>query len=135
MSVLRLLFNLFWVILGGLLMALDWLLAGVIVCITIIGIPWARAAFNLASFTLWPFGREAVERESVTGAHDIGTGALGLIGNVVWFVFAGIWLFIGHIVSALVCAITIIGIPFAIQHLKIAFVALAPIGKSVVKAG
>jgi len=78
--------------------------------------------------------RDPAPRPHGCGAHDVGTGALGLIGNVLWFVFAGIWLFVGHIVSALACAITIIGIPFAIQHLKIALAALAPIGKSVVKA-
>ena len=77
-------------------------------------------------------GNEAVSRKELTRQTDIGTGALGLIGNVIWFVFAGLWLAIGHLISALLCFVTLIGIPFGLQHLKLAGVALAPVGKTIV---
>lgn len=83
-------------------------------------------------FCFVPFGREAIDRKELTGKDDLGTGVLGLVGNVIWFVFGGLWLAIGHVGSAIACAITIIGIPFAVQHLKLAGCALAPIGKTVV---
>ncbi|HEU4727479.1 MAG TPA: YccF domain-containing protein [Kofleriaceae bacterium] len=124
--------NIIWFVCGGLFMALGWWLAGVIMAISIIGIPWARSCFVLGSFCLFPFGREAIDRRELTGQSDLGTGALGLVGNVVWFVFAGLWLAIGHIGSAVANFMTIIGIPFGIQHLKLAACALAPIGKTVV---
>lgn len=131
-AMLRFLFNLLWFILGGLPMALGWWLAGVIMAITLIGLPWARACFVIGQFALWPFGREAVDRRQVTGRDDLGTGALGLLGNLVWFVFAGLWLALGHLGSALVCFVTLIGIPFGWQHLKLAAIALMPIGKTIV---
>jgi uncharacterized membrane protein YccF (DUF307 family) len=115
-------------------MALGWVIAAVIMAITIIGLPWARAAFNIAVYTLLPFGQRAVSRELVTGEHDIGTGPLGLIGNLIWLVLAGWWLALGHLVTAVVLAVTIIGIPFAWAHLKLAGIALWPIGKVIVPA-
>jgi uncharacterized membrane protein YccF (DUF307 family) len=124
--------NVIWVVLGGFAMAIAWFLVGVIAAISIVGLPWARACFNIANFSLWPFGREAVNRAALTGREDIGTGPLGLIGNVIWLVFFGIWLAIGHVGAAIACAITIIGIPFAIQHLKLAGISLMPIGMTVV---
>lgn len=124
--------NVLWVIFGGIQMALAWLLVSLVMFVSIIGIPWGRASFNMAIFHLWPFGREIVSREELTGEEDMGTGGLGFIGNVLWFVFAGIWLAIGHIFFAAALAITIIGIPFAWQHVKIAGMALAPIGKTVI---
>ncbi|MFZ9946721.1 MAG: YccF domain-containing protein [Vulcanococcus sp.] len=126
------LLNLLWVLLGGLVMALGWWLAGVLCAITIVGLPWARSCFVIGSFSLWPFGQEAVSRRELSGRHDLGTGPLGLIGNVVWFVVAGWWLAIGHLASALACFVTIIGIPFGIQHIKLALIALAPVGMTVV---
>ena len=84
------------------------------------------------SFCFFPFGREAIDRKELTDKGDLGTGALGLAGNIVWFIFAGIWLALGHVISAVLNAMTIIGIPFAIQHLKLAGCALAPVGKTVV---
>jgi uncharacterized membrane protein YccF (DUF307 family) len=129
---LRALGNIIWFVFGGLVLAIAWVVAGIVMAITIVGIPWAKSCFVIAQFTLWPFGREAVDRRDLTGRTDIGTGALGFLGNVVWFLVAGLWLAIGHIASALACAITIIGIPFAVQHLKLAMVSLAPIGKSIV---
>mgnify|MGYP001469343117 CR=1 FL=1 len=129
---LALIFNILWLILGGLPMAAAWLLATILMFVSIVGIPWGRACFNIFLFTLWPFGREAIDREVLTGKPDLGTGVLGGIGNVLWLLVAGIWLAIGHVVAAIADAITIIGIPFAIQHLKLAGVSLWPIGKTVV---
>jgi uncharacterized membrane protein YccF (DUF307 family) len=131
-GVLRLLFNLFWVVLGGFWMALLWCLVGLLCIVTIIFIPWARACFTIAGFTLWPFGRVAISRAVLTGQDDIGTGTLGLIGNLVWLVLAGFWLALAHLAVAVINAVTIIGIPFAWQHVKLAGIALAPIGMTVV---
>jgi len=128
----RLVLNLLWFVLGGFWMGVGWVLAGLLMMISIIGIPWARSCFVLAGFSFFPFGREAISRRELTGRDDLGTGALGLLGNVVWLVLAGIWLAIGHVASAILSAATIIGIPFAVQHLKLALCALAPIGMSVV---
>jgi uncharacterized membrane protein YccF (DUF307 family) len=124
--------NVIWVVLGGFVMAVAWCLAGVVAALSIIGLPWARACFNIASFSLWPFGREAVNRAMLTGRADLGTGPLGLLGNILWLLFFGAWLAIGHILAAIACAITIIGIPFAIQHIKLAGISLMPIGMTVV---
>lgn len=124
--------NVLWFIFGGFLMGLAWWFFGILAFITIIGIPWAKACFVIGQFTFLPFGREAISRKALTQKDDIGTGFLGLIGNIIWFIFAGAWLAIGHLVSALACFITIIGIPFGIQHLKLAGLALAPIGKTIV---
>jgi len=132
MSLLRLLLNLLWIITGGVWMALAWLIAAVIMVITIIGIPWARAAFNIAFYTLLPFGHRAVPRTWVTGYEDVGTGPLGCLGNVIWLLLAGWWLALGHLVAAILLAITIIGLPFAWAHLKLAGLALWPIGKVIV---
>jgi len=132
MSLLRLLLNLLWIITGGVWMALAWLIAAVIMVITIIGIPWARAAFNIAFYTLLPFGHRAVPRTWVTGYEDVGTGPLGCLGNLIWLLLAGWWLALGHLVAAILLAITIIGLPFAWAHLKLAGLALWPIGKVIV---
>ena len=132
MSPLSILLNLLWIVFGGLEMALGWLIAAVIMAITIIGIPWARAAFNIAGYTLLPFGQRAVSRAEHLGQHDAGTGLLGFIGNIIWLILAGWWLALGHLIAAIVFAITIIGIPFAWAHLKLAGIALWPIGKMIV---
>lgn len=124
--------NVLWLVLGGFWMALGWWLAGVILAVTIIGLPWARSCFVLGAFSLWPFGRMAVPRDRVNGRPDIGTGALGVVGNVVWLVLAGWWLAIGHVMAAIANFVTIIGIPFGFQHLKLALIALAPVGQTVV---
>ena len=126
------LLNILWVVLGGLVMALGWWLAGLLCAITIVGLPWARSCFVIGRFSLWPFGQEAVNRQELSGRGDLGTGPLGLIGNVLWFVVAGWWLAIGHLTSALACFVSIVGIPFGIQHVKLAVIALAPVGMTVV---
>jgi len=125
--------NIIWFLFGGVIMALLWALCGAILAITVIGIPWARACFVIAQFNLCPFGRDLINRKDLTGQDDLGTGTLGLIGNIIWFLVAGWWLALGHILAACACAITIIGIPFALQHLKLAAISLAPIGKTIVK--
>jgi uncharacterized membrane protein YccF (DUF307 family) len=132
MSLLRLLLNLLWIVLGGALMAAGWLMAAVLMAVTIIGLPWTRAAFNIALYAFLPFGHKAVPRAVYTGHEDIGTGPLGFLGNVIWFVFAGWWLALGHLIAAIAFAVTIIGLPFAWAHLKLAGVALWPIGTMIV---
>jgi len=132
MSFLSLLLNILWIVFGGLWMAVAWVIAAVIMAITIIGIPWARAAFNIALYTLLPFGQKAVSRAEYTGQEDIGTGPLGVIGNVIWLLLAGWWLALGHLVFAILLAVTIIGIPFAWAHFKLAALALWPIGRMIV---
>lgn len=129
---LRFIANVIWFLCGGVLMGLGWWLAGLVAAITIIGLPWARACFVIGTFSFWPFGSEAVSRAELTGRSDLGTGPLGFVGNVIWFLLAGWWLAVGHVASALACFITIIGIPFGLQHLKLAVIALAPIGMAVV---
>jgi uncharacterized membrane protein YccF (DUF307 family) len=113
-------------------MALGWLLAAVIMALTIVGLPWARSALTIARYTLLPFGYTAVRRDDYYGREDLGTGFLGTLGNILWLVFAGWWLALGHIVAAVALAVTIIGIPFAWAHLKLAWLALWPIGKDIV---
>jgi uncharacterized membrane protein YccF (DUF307 family) len=134
MSPLSFLLNLLWIVFGGLWMAAGWVVAAIIMAITIIGLPWARAAFNIASYALLPFGRKAVSRAEHLGTHDIGTGPFGLLGNIVWLVLAGWWLALGHLLTAILLAMTIIGIPFAWAHFKLAGIALWPIGKMIVDA-
>jgi uncharacterized membrane protein YccF (DUF307 family) len=121
------LLNLLWIIFGGVEMAAGWLLAAVIMAITIIGLPWARAALTIAIYALLPFGHTVIDRPS--GA--IG-GTLGFIGNLIWLVLAGWWLALGHLIAAIVLAVTIIGIPFAWAHLKLAGISLWPVGRDVI---
>ncbi len=124
--------NILWFILGGFVMGLAWCFFGLIAYISIVGIPWGRSCFVIAGFSFFPFGKEAISRDELTQTKDIGTSGFGTLGNILWFVFAGLWLAIGHIFSAVACFITIIGIPFGLQHLKLAGVSLAPIGKTIV---
>jgi uncharacterized membrane protein YccF (DUF307 family) len=131
MPAVSLLLNIVWILLGGLWMAVGWMVAAVIMAITIIGLPWARAAFNIGVYSLLPFGQQAIDR-GLTGQQDIGTGPLGLIGNLIWLVLAGWWLALGHLITAILWAVTIVGLPFAWAHLKLAGLALWPIGKVIV---
>jgi uncharacterized membrane protein YccF (DUF307 family) len=134
MSPLSLLLNLLWIIFGGFWMAVGWVIAALIMAITIVGLPWTWSALTIASYTLLPFGYTVVSRAEYAGREDIGTGPLGLIGNLIWLVLAGWWLALSHLIIALLWAITIIGLPFAWAHLKLARLALWPIGKMVVPA-
>jgi uncharacterized membrane protein YccF (DUF307 family) len=132
MPVTSLLFNLLWIVFGGLWMAIAWGIAAVVMAISIVGLPWARAAFNIAVYTLLPFGQMAVSRAEYTGHEDLGPGPLGVIGNLIWLLLAGWWLALAHLALAFLLALTIIGIPFAWAHLKLAGLALWPIGKMIV---
>jgi uncharacterized membrane protein YccF (DUF307 family) len=132
MPLLILVMNIIWFVLGGFIAGLAWILAGIIMAITIVGLPWARSCFMLARFSFWPFGYDIASRDKLYGRGDMGTGTLGTIGNVIWFVLAGWWLAVMHISAAIALAVTIIGIPFAWQHVKLAIASLFPIGKSVV---
>jgi uncharacterized membrane protein YccF (DUF307 family) len=124
--------NVLWFVFGGFVMGLGWWVAGLLALITIVGIPWAKACFVIGQFAFFPFGKVAISRKDLSKQDDIGTGTLGLLGNILWFIFAGVWLAIGHLLTALMCFVTIIGIPFGYQHLKLAMLALAPIGKTIV---
>jgi uncharacterized membrane protein YccF (DUF307 family) len=121
---MRLLLNILWFVLGGWISGSLWLLAGVILAITIVGLPWTPAAFRMAGFSYWPFGRVVVDRRA---------GAASLLLNILWFVLGGWWLALHHIVLAAALAVTLIGIPFAWQHVKLAILALTPVGKAVVE--
>ena len=134
MAPVSILLNILWILIGGAWMAAAWLIAAVIMAITIVGLPWARAALNIAVYTLLPFGQRAVRRDSLTDRSDIGTGPLGMIGNLIWLVLAGWWLALGHVLTAVIWAVTIIGLPFAWAHFKLAGIALWPIGREIVPA-
>ena len=132
MSPVSLVLNLIWIVFVGGLMAFAWVVVGLVMAITVIGMPWARAAFVIAGYTFFPFGRAAVNRRDVTGRGDLGTGDLGFLGNVLWFIFAGWWLALGHVFAGIACAVTIIGLPLAVAHFKLVRISLAPIGLTIV---
>lgn len=121
---MRTLLNIIWLVLCGLWMALAYIVAGIICCILIITIPFGIASFRIAGFALWPFGRTIV--------RDPRSGAPSVIGNVIWFVFAGLWLAIGHLTTGLALCITIIGIPLGIGSFKMIPISLVPLGKIIV---
>ena len=121
---MRILLNIIWLIFGGLWLALGYFAAGLICCILIITIPFGIASFRIGIYALWPFGKTTVERPTA--------GAMSLIGNVIWIRVAGIWLALGHIATALAMAVTIIGIPLAVAHLKMIPISLMPLGKEIV---
>jgi uncharacterized membrane protein YccF (DUF307 family) len=124
--------NFLWFLLGGLITGIAWYIVGCVATLTVVGLPWARSCFMLGNFSFAPFGRDVIDRETLKGRRDLGTGNIGCVGNAVWFIFAGWWLAVLHLISAAVSAITIIGIPFAVQHLKLAGASLFPVGKTVV---
>ena len=125
---MRLLGNIIWFVFGGFVMGVAWWIAGVVIAITIIGIPFSIAAFRIGLLSFWPFGREVVDRPSRGETRSI----LELIGNVIWIVLCGLWLALGHLIWAFLLAITVIGIPFALQHVKLAKLSLMPFGKDIV---
>jgi uncharacterized membrane protein YccF (DUF307 family) len=121
---MRLLLNVLWFIFGGWISGTLWLLAAVVLAVTIVGLPWTPAALRIAGFSYWPFGRTIVDRPA---------GATSMLLNLVWLVFAGWWLALHHILAAAALAVTIIGLPFAFQHLKLALISLTPVGKVVIE--
>ena len=130
---MRLILNILWFILGGWISGTLWILAGVLLAITVVGLPWSMAAFRIAGFSYWPFGRQVVSRAELSRRGDLGTGAVGFLLNILWFIFGGWYLAIHHIVLGIGLCVTIIGIPFGLQHLKLAIISLAPVGKAVVE--
>jgi uncharacterized membrane protein YccF (DUF307 family) len=130
---LTLILNILWFIFGGFFAGLAWLFAGLLLAITFVGLPWAQAAFRIGLFTFMPFGREVVSRRAMTGRDDLGTGPLGFLLNVVWFLLGGWYIALAHLVIGVIQLVLIITIPFGIQHLKLAVIALAPIGKEVIE--
>lgn len=122
---MRLLMNILWFVFGGWISGTLWLLAGAILTVTVVGLPWTPAAFRIAGFSYWPFGKLVIDR---------GTKPTSMILNILWFILAGWWLALHHLVLAVGLAVTIIGIPFAWQHVKLAILSVTPVGKAVVEA-
>ncbi|HYH59225.1 MAG TPA: YccF domain-containing protein [Thermoleophilaceae bacterium] len=123
---MRTLLNIIWVVLSGLWLAIGYAIAGVVMCILIITIPFGLQAFKLAGYSFWPFGRTVVKRPDAGGAS--------VVGNILWLVLAGWWLALLHLVAAVLLAITIIGIPLAIGNVKLVPAALWPFGREIVEA-
>jgi uncharacterized membrane protein YccF (DUF307 family) len=120
---MRLVLNVIWLVFGGLFLALGYALAGLVCFILIVTIPFGVAAFRIANYTLWPFGRELVRKPTA--------GVASAVGNVIWFIIAGWWLALGHIATALAQFVTIIGIPLGIANLKLVPVSLFPLGHEI----
>jgi len=125
-GLVKTLLNLIWLVLAGLWLALGYVLAGIVCCILIITIPFGIASFRMASYALWPFGRTVVDKPTA--------GAFSVIGNIIWLVVAGWWLALGHILTGVAQAITIIGIPLALANWKMVPISLFPLGKQIVPA-
>lgn len=116
--------NIIWVIFGGFIIAIEYFIAGFVMMITIIGIPFGLQSFKLGVLALWPFGSKVEKIEN-------SSGCLSLVMNVIWFFVGGIWIALSHLFWALFFCITIIGIPFAKQHFKLIGLALAPFGRRI----
>jgi uncharacterized membrane protein YccF (DUF307 family) len=124
---MRTLLNLFWVVFGGgFIIWLEYVAIGALLCLTVVGIPWGVQCFKIAAMGLFPFGKDIEEDPRAPGA-----GGLGFAMNVLWFAVAGVWIFLTHLSIGLASAATIIGIPFALQHVKLGVLSLAPFGKRV----
>ncbi len=117
--------NILWLVLCGFWLAVGYVVAGVVMCILVITIPFGIASFRLGAYALWPFGRTVVPKP--------GAGAGSVIGNVLWFVLAGLWMAIAHIITGVALCLTIIGIPLGVADFKLAAVAVAPLGKDIVR--
>lgn len=117
--------NILWLVLVGWWLAIGYLIAGLLTCITIIGIPLGIQAFKLAGYALWPFGRSVVD--SPDSDHDVST-----VANIIWFILGGWWLALSHIVAGVIMCITIIGIPLGLASFKMAGLAFLPFGKEIV---
>jgi uncharacterized membrane protein YccF (DUF307 family) len=121
---MRTLLNLIWLVLAGFWLAIGYAVAGVICCVLIVTIPFGIAAFRIAGFTLWPFGRTMVDKPSA--------GAGAVLGNIIWVVFAGWWLALGHLATGIALCVTIIGIPLGLANFKLIPISLLPLGKEIV---
>jgi uncharacterized membrane protein YccF (DUF307 family) len=120
----RVLLNVIWLVFGGLWLALGYAVVAIVMCILIITIPFGIAAFRIALFCVWPFGRTLIRRDDA--------GAASVIGNVIWFILAGWWLAIGHLVTGVLMCLTIIGIPLGLANFKLIPVSLTPFGREIV---
>ncbi|MGX7680330.1 YccF domain-containing protein [Jatrophihabitans sp. DSM 45814] len=120
---MRTLLNVIWLVLCGFWMALGYIVAGIIACLLIITIPFGIASFRIAGYALWPFGRTAIRRQNA--------GVMSAIGNVIWFIVAGIWLAIGHVATGILLCLTIIGIPLGIASFKMVPISLLPLGRMI----
>ena len=116
--------NILWVILGGFLISMCYAIMGLLFCLTIIGIPFGVQLFKIAGLALWPFGHDVTP-----GPRD--TGCLSILMNVIWIIFGGIEIALAHVTLGIIFCITIVGIPFGVQHFKMALLALMPFGKNI----
>ena len=123
-DMIRFILNIIWLVLSGWVLFLGYMLAGILLSITIIGIPWGIASFRIAWFAIWPFGRTVVPKADA--------GIASLLGNVIWFILAGWWLALAHVVSGVALCLTIIGIPMGIADFKLIPVSLMPLGARIV---
>lgn len=121
---MRFILNIIWLIFCGFWMAVGYLVAGIICCVLIVTIPFGLASFRIANYALWPFGRTVVDRRDA--------GAASLLGNLIWLIFAGIWLAIGHLIIGALLCVKIIGIPMGVANFKMIPVSLMPLGKKIV---
>lgn len=119
---MNVLLNLVWLIFGGIVTAIEYLVASIIMMLTIVGIPFGLQTLKLAGLALWPFGKKIV-------THPESGGCIYILMNIIWILIGGIWICLSHLFFGLVLCITIIGIPFGLQHFKLAGLALAPFGK------
>jgi uncharacterized membrane protein YccF (DUF307 family) len=131
---MSLVLNILWFIFGGFIAGLTWILGAVLLAITIVGLPWSVAAFRIGMFSFAPFGRQAVDRAWADGRPSLGSNPLDLLLNIVWLVLAGWYIALAHLMLGAALFVTILGIPFAFQHFKLAVLALAPVGKTIVPA-
>jgi len=121
---MRFVLNVIWLVLCGLWLAIGYTIAGLICCVLIITIPFGLAAFRIAGYALWPFGRTIAPRADA--------GVASLVGNVLWFLFAGWWLALAHLFTGLLLCLTIIGIPLALANFKLIPISLTPLGVTIV---
>jgi len=128
---IRLLLNILWLMCGGFVCGCAWLLGGLLMACTIVGLPWTMAAWRIAGFAFWPFGRMIVERPH--DPADLGTGCFGLGLNLIWLICAGWYIALAHLLTAVFEFVSIIGIPFALKDLQFAQLALMPVGKDIVE--
>ncbi len=117
--------NIIWLVFGGLMTALEYLISSLAMMLTIVGIPFGIQTLKLAQLSLWPFGKKVVKTEQAGGC-------LTVVMNIIWIIIGGIWIALTHVLWGIVLAITIVGLPFAKQHFKLAGIALSPFGRQVV---
>ena len=116
--------NILWIVLGGIFISMYYALVGLLFCITIVGIPFGVQLFKMAGFALWPFGHQVT-----AGPND--SGCMSIFMNIIWIVLGGVEIAVMHAIFGLICCVTIVGIPFGLQHFKMALLALAPFGKEI----